>query len=80
MIILKGCLCMKWKYSKAIKKIAKQEGVSPEQVYEEMQKAISEGYFDPDPEVQAYWRVIAPDGVMPSPEKVIEILSKKIKK
>ena len=71
---------MKRKYSKAIQKVAKQNNVNVESVYAEMQKAISEGYFDPDPEVQAYWRVIAPDGVMPSPEKVIEILSKKIKK
>ena len=67
---------MKRKYSKIIKQIAKKEGVSPEVVYEEMQKAISEGYFNPDPEVQKYWRKIAPDGNMPTPEKVIEYCSK----
>ena len=71
---------MKRKYSKAIKKIAKQEGVSAGVVYSEMQKAISEGYYNPDPEVQEYWRKIDPDGKMPLPEKVIEILSKEVKK
>jgi len=71
---------MKRKYSKIIKTIAKNKGVSPEFVYEEMQKAISEGYFNPAPEIQKHWREIAPDGNMPSPEKVIERLSEKIKK
>ena len=71
---------MKRKYSKAIKKIAKQEEVSPEYVYEEMQKAISEGYFNPDPEIQKYWREITPDGKMPPPEQVLEALVNQIKK
>ena len=70
---------MKRKYSKAIKKIAKQEGVSPEYVYEEMQKAINIGYNNLDPAVQEFWRRVSPDGKPPAPEKVIEILSKEIK-
>ena len=44
---------MKRKYSKAIKKIAVQEGVSEEIIYSEIQKAIEEGYNNPDPAVQA---------------------------
>jgi len=72
-------MIMKRKYSKAIKQIAKQENVSEEFVYAEMQKAIQAGYNNPDPDVQEYWRKIAPDGDIPSPEKVIEILSKEIK-
>ena len=70
---------MKRKYSNAIKKIAMQEGVSAEFVYAEMQKAITEGYNNPDPKVQEYWRKIAPDGEIPTPEKVIEMLSKQAK-
>ena len=70
---------MKRKYSKAIKKIARQEGVSEDYVYAEMQKAIAEGFNNPDPAVQEHWKKIAPDGKIPSPEKVIEILSKQIK-
>jgi len=71
---------MKRKYSKVIKEVAKQNGVSPESVYYEMSEAIKTGYNNPDPLVQEQWRKIAPDGKMPSPEKVIEILANKIKK
>ena len=71
---------MKRKYSKAIKKIARQEGVSPEMVYKEIQWAIEDGYNNPDPTVQAYWRKIIPDGVLPPPEKIIEILSNELLK
>ena len=71
---------MKRTYGKAIKKVAKQNGVSVEFVYDEMQKAIAAGYNEPDPAVQENWRKIAPDGKIPSPEKLIEILSDKIKK
>ena len=70
---------MKRKYSRAIEKIAEREGISVESVYAEMQKAIEAGYSNPDPVIQEYWKKIAPDGKMPTPEQVIEILSKKIK-
>ena len=70
---------MKRKYSKAIKKIAAQEGVSEEIIYSEIQKAITEGYNNPDPTVQAYWRSLAPNGTVPSPEKLIKILANEIK-
>ena len=71
---------MKRKYSKIIKTIARQNGVSPEHVYYEMSEAIKAGYNNPDPAVREYWRKIAPDGNIPAPEKVIEILGRKIKK
>jgi hypothetical protein len=70
---------MKRKYSKIIKKIAKQKGIPEEIVYNEMQKAIEAGFNSPEPAVQEYWRSIVPDGKIPAPEKVIEILSSKIK-
>ena len=69
---------MKRKYSKVIKRIAAQEGVSEEIIYSEIQKAITEGYNNPDPAVQAYWRSLAPNGTVPSPEKLIKILSKEV--
>ena len=62
---------MKRKYSKAIKEIAKREGISPDIVYAEMQRAINLGYSNQDPTVQMYWNEIAPDGETPTPEKVI---------
>ena len=71
---------MKRKYSRVIKEIANREGVSPDVVYAEMQKAIDFGYNNQDPNVQAYWNEIAPDGETPTPEKVIEVLSKKAKR
>jgi len=70
---------MKRKFSRAIRKIAKQEGVRPEVVYAEMQQAINMGFNNLDPEVQAYWRRIAPDGTAPSPEKYIEIITREMK-
>ena len=69
---------MKRTYNKAIKAIARKEGVSPEEVYTEIQKAIKEGFNNPNPEVQKYWAKIAPDGEIPTPEKVIAVLSKTI--
>ena len=71
---------MKRKYSKAIKKIAQQNGVSAESVYYEISEAIKAGYNNPDPAVQDYWRKITPGGEMPPPEKVIELLTNEIKK
>ena len=70
---------MKRKYSRAIKKIARQEGVSEEFVYAEMKKVISMGYNNLDPSVQAYWRKICPDGKIPTPEEYIEIITNGIK-
>ena len=61
-------------YSSEIKKIAEQDGVSAEYVYDEIAKAIEAGYNNPEPAVQEYWRKIIPGGEMPPPEKMIEIL------
>jgi len=69
---------MKRQYSRAIRRIARREAVQPEIVYAEIQKAIEAGYTNPDPEVQAYWKKIAPDGTVPTPEQVIEALSREI--
>ena len=66
----------KKKYSEIIKEIARREGVSVEDVYRDLERAISVGFTNPDPEVQKQWAKIAPDGKMPSPERAIEILSK----
>lgn len=71
---------MKRKYNKMIMKFARQEGVSPDYIHSQIQQAIIAGYNNPDPEVQAYWRKIAPDGKIPAPETVIEILTNEVKK
>lgn len=71
---------MKRKYSKAIRKIAREHKVPEEMVYSEIQTAINIGYNNLDPKIQEYWRHIVPDGEMPTPEQLIEILANKLKK
>ena len=71
---------MKRRYTKAIREIAKQAGISAESVYAEMQNAITLGYKNLDPAVQEYWRKIAPDGKVPTPEKYIKLIITEIKK
>ena len=69
---------MKRKYMQAIAQVAEQEGVSAEYIYAEIKKAIEAGYNNPDLAVQAYWRKLLPDGTMPTPEELIEILYREI--
>mgnify|MGYP000894987820 CR=1 FL=1 len=54
-----------------LKEIAKKEGVSPETVYSEMQKAIDAGFDSPDPQARAAWKDIHYEGPRPTPEEVI---------
>lgn len=42
---------------KAIRRIAKQEGISQKEVYREMEIAINVGYHNPDPAVQEVWKI-----------------------
>lgn len=51
-----------------IQRIAQQEGVSEQAVLDEMQKAIDEGYNNPDPAVQAYWAAM-PAIESPAPKR-----------
>ena len=73
---------MRKKYVKATKKIPKQENINIRAilapVYKLMRRAISQGYFNPDSEIQRYWRSKDAEGKMPSPEKIIEILENEI--
>ena len=65
-------------YSEIIKKIAEQENVSEEYVYMQLQQVIIHGMNNPEPSVQEFWRRIAPNGEMPTPENLIEILTDEI--
>ena len=67
-------------YTEILRKIAESKGITEEEVHEKMQQAIELGYNNPDPLVQAYWKKIAPDGEMPSPEKLIAIIAAELKK
>lgn len=59
--------------------IAEKYNTTPEEVYEEMQKAINAGFDDPDPAVQAEWKKMELKGDNPTPEEVISYLVKKLK-
>ena len=56
---------------KVIKKVAKAHGVSVKEVREEMQKAIRAGRESSDPNAQAMWNRLFPDGKEPTPEEFI---------
>ena len=56
---------------KVIKKVAKAHGVSEKEVREEMQKAIRAGRESSDPNAQAMWNRLFPDGKEPTPEEFI---------
>jgi len=58
-----------------IKKVAKAHGVSAKEVREEMLKAIRAGRENPDPNVQAMWKRLFPDGKEPTPEEFIRVVA-----
>lgn len=62
---------------KIYKKVAKQYGVSVEEVEREMQAAITEAYTDPrrnDGVTQVYQDNVPRQGEIPTPEEVIRYL------
>ncbi len=59
-------------------KIARDSGVTPEEVYREMQAAIDIGFGNPDPAVQAAWQTIPYHDTRPTPEEVILYLAKEL--
>ena len=71
---------MEINYGEVIRKIAKQDGVTEEEVHEKMKLAISIGFNNLDPSVQEFWRRIAPDGEMPTPEQFIKIIANDLTK
>lgn len=51
---------------KIIRQIAKANGVTSQQVEADMREAIRVGMSSIEPEAQAFWKQIAPDGKEPS--------------
>ena len=58
-------------FQKIIKKIAKENGTTPEQVLAEMQKVIDEAYSRHTPEADPLWNKMAPGGQKPTPEAFV---------
>ncbi len=64
----------------ALQAIADREGISVSEVRKEIQSAIDEGMKSTDKSVQEYWSKIPRKGVKPTPEEVINYITKSIKK
>jgi len=55
----------------AIRMVAAREGVSTDEVYREIESAISAGLRNPDPGVRQMWRMLPCSGKTPTPDDVI---------
>ena len=58
-----------------IGQIAKEHGVSYDEVYADMKEAILEGFHSKDPEARKLWSQIEIAGDEPTPEEVIMALT-----
>lgn len=65
------------KGKKIIKQIAKENGVSVDEVRRDMEIAIKEGYHNPD--TRQKWSEMFGEGVLPTPEEFICTISKEVK-
>lgn len=63
------------KAEKALKKIAKRDGVSVRAVKREIEIAVAAARDNPDPKSQAFWKSIPCKGERPTPEEVITYLA-----
>lgn len=59
------------KAKKAIKKLAKEKGISEDAVRHDIKFAIAEGMKSPEPKAQLFWKTIPHEGDKPRPEEVI---------
>lgn len=59
------------KAERALKQLAKKEGVSVETVRHEIEIAIAEARKSTDPKAQKFWKTVPHKGEYPTPEEVI---------
>lgn len=64
------------KINKVLMKIAAEHGVSVMEVRQDIQAALDEGWNNPSPEVQNYWRKIPSRFNKPTVEEVIDYIAK----
>lgn len=62
-----------------LKRVAKAHGVTEKEVREEMQKAIRAGRESSDPNAQAMWNRLFPDGKEPTLEEFIRVLAGEVR-
>lgn len=63
------------KAKKALKKLAKQKGISERAARREIEIAIEEAMKSPEPQAQAFWKSIPHKGEQPTPEEVIAYIA-----
>ena len=63
------------KAEKALKKIAKRDGISVREVKREIEIAVAAARENPDPKSQAFWNAIPCRGEQPTPEEVITYIA-----
>lgn len=66
------------KINASLQQIAKQEGITEEEVRNEIAYAISLALKNDDPKVQEFWKQIPTDGDSPTVEEVINYIILKL--
>lgn len=66
------------KINASLQQIAKQEGITEEEVRNEISYAISLALKNDDPQVQEFWKQIPTDGDSPTVEEVINYIILKL--
>ena len=66
------------KIKRSLVSVAKQNGVSVDEVKREIQKAIDLGLTNPNSHIQALWKYIPRAGERPTPEEVISFFAKEM--
>lgn len=67
------------KAKRALKKLAKQKGISEKEVRREIEIAIAEAMKSPEPQAQVFWESIPHKGEQPTPEEVITYIADMVK-
>lgn len=62
-----------------IEEVAERFGVSPEEVYAEINAAIGQAFHSDDLATRRAWKELCPDGVQPTPEDAIMLLVGKVR-
>ena len=66
-------------YQGVLNTVAENHHTTPIHVYEEIEKAISYGFENPDPEIRARWSQIGSNGNKPTPEELIAYILANLK-
>ena len=66
------------KIKRSLASVAKQNGVSVDEVKREIQKAIDIGMANPDPKIKVFWNSIPRSGERPTLEEVISFFAKEM--